>query len=186
MDFAGLRLGALAIPMFHGMGMAAMCFMVGFTACFDDQKFNMELPQVFGGMILSSYKPASPPAIPNPDSVYEGAVRTKRQVVRCNCFWHTYFYFQWPHFLRTHLYRGETHIFNYFSGAHNYSQLWSRNPQRVEYLAKNVKGVVSISPAAFFHSIQYPNQFYGGGPLNKAVGDGLTSKGVTIYQMFAR
>lgn len=37
-----------------------------------------EILQVFGGIILSSYKPTSPPAVPNPDSVYEGMVSTKR------------------------------------------------------------------------------------------------------------
>ncbi|EIN05387.1 acetyl-CoA synthetase-like protein [Punctularia strigosozonata HHB-11173 SS5] len=55
---------------------------------------------------------------------------------------------------------------DYIQVAPHFIEVWARDPYKVDHMAK-LKGVL-----------------YGGGPLNKHVGDGMVNKGVTVYNLY--
>ncbi|KAI0795718.1 hypothetical protein C8Q75DRAFT_711913 [Abortiporus biennis] len=62
LDFAGLLMSCHSSPVFHTMGVGQLLFTVS------------------SGLIMSTFKPSSPPVIATPDGVFEEVIRTRCQI----------------------------------------------------------------------------------------------------------
>ncbi|KAF9650627.1 acetyl-CoA synthetase-like protein [Thelephora ganbajun] len=64
-DMCGTVISGHAVPVFHGMGLSLVMYMIG------------------TGTTTAVFKPAVPPILPTPDLVYSGSVATKSDLIFC-------------------------------------------------------------------------------------------------------
>ncbi|KZV69420.1 acetyl-CoA synthetase-like protein [Peniophora sp. CONT] len=115
-DICAIRLGVQSLPMFHALGVFVLILA---TCC---------------GIELATFKPARPPTVPGPTSVYQGLLQTE-------CEW----VLTVPTFIEE----------------------WSREASNVRTLATSVKRIL-----------------FGGGPLNKQIGDALHARGIFLQGIY--
>ncbi|KAH9840963.1 uncharacterized protein C8Q71DRAFT_854811 [Rhodofomes roseus] len=114
-DLADKVFSMHVMPMFHGMG---VCLVGWAASC---------------GLVLSAFRPQTPPPPPSPEAHFRSAHATESDII-----------FAVPAII----------------------EAWSRIPDHIAWLATR-SGVL-----------------YGGGPLNRQVGDYLTSQGVSIFILY--
>lgn len=67
-------------------------------------------------------------------------------------------------------------------------EIWSKDPTKLEYL-KTIHGLVCLVAMMIYRAVlsrETTNQWYGGAPLKKPVGDYVVSQGVTVFQLYGR
>ena len=75
----GTIISGHAVPVFHGMGLTLLWFMVRLCQCLClECERTFCVNQVGTGITVAVFKPTVPPILPNPDLVYAGTVATKR------------------------------------------------------------------------------------------------------------
>jgi hypothetical protein len=150
--------------MFHGLGVTTVVMAVRLARRSSVKYTLTESEQACFGVVLSTFKPQRPAAAMTPDAIFKAAMVTRSTYI-----------FAVPIIIE--VCRGRA----FAARVLNWEQMWARDPNKVAALAQT-KGVVSaIVPVYCLFSLTFNAQLYGGGPLNRAVGDHLTESGVDVY-----
>lgn len=84
MDLADVVVAAHSTPMFHAIGVIQLCFAVSQSFCITNSVLVLiACYKPSCGMIVATFKPSSPPTFPTAESVFEGVVVSKSQLICC-------------------------------------------------------------------------------------------------------